>query len=344
MLLQDIVSIIIPARKIDYLLENSIAEIRKQYPLIKIYLILDTISADDYKKTDKSIYLLKAEKYTMSAKRNQAVKVASSKYAALIDSDAYPDSNWLETGINFLEEHAEYSAVTGCQLNNPNDSFYQKCLRLLRFSPLFSHKEWQKIIDFDTEDTDCEEFMTSNVIINRDTYLALNGMNEDIYLAEDNEFSSRMNQSGYKIRFISKMRVFHRESETIPFLLKFLSISKYYAKCFVTKQNLKSNSKTFSQFLPFIAGILYLILFGVQVFWVKLPILCSILLFLPILVFVLLLWNSCTIARKLKNNYFKGVVFLFFVSILFCFVWVLGTALGLINLKYLDETKYYKHY
>lgn len=344
MSVQDIISVIIPSRNVDYLLENSIEKMRQLYPTVKIYLILDVILPEDYKKFDENIILLKSDKYTMSAKRNQGVKLADKKYIALIDSDAYPDKNWLEIGIDFLEKNPKYSAATGCQMNYPNDSFEQKCLRLLRFSPLFSQKEWLKIIELNTVDTDCEEFMTSNVIIKRDTYLALNGMNEDFYLAEDNEFSNRMFQNGYKIRFIANMKVFHREAETYPFLRKFYAISTYYAKCFVRKIRLKNNSQTFAQFLPFIGSIFYLALLFVQIFIFQSKFALNMLIILPIFIFLALLWNSYVMAKKLGKDWLKGTIFLIFVSILFCFVWVVGTATGLVKIPLYDERNGYKHY
>ena len=338
------VSIIIPSRNVDYLLVNCIEKIRALYPDVKIVLILDEILPDDYKKFDTNVHLLKSQKYTMSAKRNQGVDFVDTKYIALIDSDAFPDENWLETSIDFLENHNDYSAVTGCQMNYPNDSFTQKCLRLLRFSPLFSHQEWFKIINLNTKETDCSEFMTSNVVITRETYKKLNGMCEDFYLAEDNEFSQRMFENGYKIRFIPNVRVFHREAKTYSFLRKFFAISNYYAKCFANGIKIKNNAQTLSQFMPFAAICFYLLLVILQFTVLKSQFLANLLLILPIASLLLLIYNAVIITKKLENKRLHGIIYLFFVSILFCIVWVWGTFTGLCFKGFYDVKNGYKHY
>ena len=338
------VSIIIPSRNVDYLVDNCIEKIRALYPDVKIVLILDEILPDDYKKFDTNVHLLKSQKYTMSAKRNQGVDFVDTKYIALIDSDAFPDKNWLEFSINFLETHSDYSAVTGCQMNYPNDSFTQKCLRLLRFSPLFSYNEWFKIIDLNSKESDCSEFMTSNVIIKRETYKKLNGMREDFYLAEDNEFSDRMFKNGHKIRFIPNVKVFHREAKTFPFLRKFFVISNYYAKCFVNGIKIKNNKQILAQFMPFIGCCIYLFIVILQLLVFKSQFLMNLLITLPIACLLLLIYNTVIITKTYKKQRLQAIAYLFFVSILFCAVWVFGTFTGLCLKNFYNTQNGYKHY
>lgn len=338
------VSIIIPSRNVDYLLHICIEKIRLLYPDVKIVLVLDEILPEDYEKFDKNVQILKSKKYTMSAKRNQGVDFVDTKYIALIDSDAFPDENWLEIAINFLENNKDYSAVTGCQMNWPDDSFAQKCLRLLRFSPLFSHQEWFKIIDCNTNETDCSEFMTSNVIITRETYKKLNGMCEDFYLAEDNEFSQRMFQNGYKIRFIPNVRVFHREAKAFSFLRKFFAISNYYGKCFVKGIKIKNNAQTLSQFMPFIGSCFYLLLLILQFLVFKSQFLMNLLVIFPIACLLLLIYNAIIITKNLEKQRIQAIIYLFFISILFCFVWVFGTFIGLCFKNFYNNKNGYKHY
>ena len=339
-----LVSIIIPARNNDYFLRNCIEKIRLLYTDVKIVLILDKIFPEDYEFFDKNVYILKSEKYTMSAKRNQGVDFVDTKYVALIDSDAYPDKNWLESSVDFLENHKDYSAVTGCQMNYPDDSFSQKCLRLLRFSPLFSHQEWFKIIDFNTKETDCSEFMTSNVIIARETYQKLNGMSENFYLAEDNEFSQRMFKNGYKIRFVPNIRVFHREAKISAFLRKYFTVANYYAKCFVKGIKIKNGKQTLQQFIPFIAVCFYLLLLILQILVIKSQILTNILVGLPIVALLLLIYNAIIITKNFGKQRLLGILYLFFVSIAFSVIWVSGTFMGFCFQNFYDVKNGYKHY
>lgn len=338
------VSIVIPSRNVDYLLEKCVQKIRLLYPDVKIVLVIDDILSEDYKKFDENVFILKSEKFTMSAKRNQGVKFVDTKYIALIDSDAFPDENWLENAFLFLENNREYSAVTGCQMNYPDDLFTQKCLRLLRFSPLFSHDEWFKVIDLDTKETDCSEFMTSNVVIRRETYEKLNGMREDLYLAEDNEFSQRMSQNGYKIRFIPNVKVFHREAKTYSFLRKFYSIAVYYSNCFVNNVKIKNKRQTISQFLPALAALFYLFFIGLNIFVLKSENLADFLIILPFLILLLLIYNAVVITKKLPKYRILAIAYIFYVSLLFCLLWVVGTLVGLFPKNIYDVQKGYKHY
>ena len=52
------VTIIIPSRNIDYLLENCISQIRNQYKNIKIVLVLDSIDSN-LKHVDPNIKIIK---------------------------------------------------------------------------------------------------------------------------------------------------------------------------------------------------------------------------------------------------------------------------------------------
>lgn len=115
------VSIIIPSRDIDYLLEDCVSKIRELYKNIKIILVLDEIN----KEINSDITILKSKNLNMSAKRNQGIEVAQTKYIAFLDSDSYPIAGWLENAVNFLENNKNYSVVTGCQFNPQSDTFEQ---------------------------------------------------------------------------------------------------------------------------------------------------------------------------------------------------------------------------
>lgn len=327
------VAIIIPSRNIDYLLEECIEKIRELYKNIKIILILDEIN----KEIDSDITILKSRSLNMSAKRNQGVEVAQTKYVAFLDSDSYPIVGWLESGVNFLESNENYSAVTGCQFNPPSDTFEQKCLRLVRFSRLFTHNEWCLVIDKNTVEQDCNEFMTSNTIIKRQDYINIGGMNEKIYLAEDNEFSQRLTKNGYKIRFIPQFSVYHRESKMYPFLRKIYCMSYYYANTFMKGKPVKTVKQSIYQLFP---------LFGIIVF-ILLSILLkfsSYLLIVPIFVLLLLAIEANIESKKLDKQRTKGFFIIFFNFCMFCAIWVIGSFLGLINFPSKNIQKCYKHY
>ncbi len=327
------VSIIIPSRDIDYLLEDCVSKIRELYKNIKIILVLDEIN----KEINSDITILKSKNLNMSAKRNQGIEVAQTKYIAFLDSDSYPIAGWLENAVNFLENNKNYSVVTGCQFNPQSDTFEQKCLRLIRFSRLFTHDEWCIVIDKNAVEQDCSEFMTSNAIMRKQDYIDIGGMNEKIYLAEDNEFSLRLTKKGYKIKFIPNVSVFHREATLYPFLRKIYCMSYYYANTFVKGQAVKTLKQTMFQLIP---------LFGVIVF-IFLSILLNFspyLLIIPVLALLILAIEANKESKKLNNKRTKGFFIIFFTFCMFCTVWIIGSFLGLINFPSKDIQKCYKHH
>ncbi len=334
------VTIIIPSRNIDYLLENCISQIRNQYKNIKIVLVLDSID-NNLKQFDQNIKIIKSENTNMSAKRNLGVDNVDTKYIAFIDSDAYPNENWLEYAINFLEKNNEYCAVTGSQYNPPTDSFEQQCLRIVRFSPLFTHKEWCIITDKNTVEQDCTKVMTSNVIMKRKIYCEIKGMNENIYLAEDNEFSDRIIDKGFKIRFIPKVSVFHRECKFYPFMRKIYCMSYYYTNSFIKGKKIKSLKETIFQFLPLL-GIISFVLLWIIIGYLKInpyP-----LLIFPLFIICLLIKEAYRESGKLSEKRIEGFLIIFLSYLSFCTVWVYGTFLGIINFPIKKIQKSYKHY
>ncbi len=329
---ENLVSIIIPSRDVDYLLEECIEKIRELYKQIKIIVILDEIN----KTLPEDITILKSKNLNMSAKRNQGVEVATTKYIAFLDSDSYPNQNWIESGVSFLENNENYSAVTGIQYNPPSDSFEQVCLRIVRFSRLFTHKKWCIVIDKNSKEQDCGEFITSNAIMRKCDYDSIGGMDENLYLAEDNEFSYRLVNSGYKIRFIPEVSVFHRESKMYPFLRKIYCMSYYYTNTFIKGKPSKTITESIFQLFP---------LFGIIGFIILFCILKSIYLFiLPLLVLLLLVYEAIIEAKKLEKNHFKGFCIIFFTFCMFCATWVYGSLLGLLNFPSKSVHKCYKHY
>jgi len=338
---EQLISIIIPVRTLDFLLEKCITKIREYYPKVNIVVIYDEFQNNDNIQKQKYITYLKSTNKNMSAKRNQGVNNCNTEYIAFLDSDAYPCENWIEEGLSFLRDNQNYSAVTGNQFNTPEDNFEQKCLRLVRFSPLFTHEEWLTITDKNINDYDCKVFMTSNVIMRRKDYTDIKGMNEEIYLAEDNEFSKRLIENDYKIRFIPKVSVYHRESKLYPFLRKIYCMSYYYANMFIKGKPVKDFKQSIAQFIPLIGLLLFILLW---IILYKIQINPFILLFLPFIAFLILIKEAIYTSNKLNNKKLKGFFLILFTYCAFCFIWIIGTFLGLINFPSKDIQKLYRQY
>ncbi len=341
MILKNLISIIIPSRTQDYILNDCIREIRKIYTTVKIFVILDEINETKY---DENVILIKSENRNMSAKRNLGVKLADTKYIAFLDSDAYPLNNgkWLEKSIEFLENNENYAAVTGPQLNPPSDTYIQKCIRYIRFSRLLTHENLDVIADRNPKEHDNSgEFVSANLIMRKDVYNKLNGMDENIYLAEDNEFSTRLDKRGYKVRFLPEVTVYHSESKLYPFLRKTWCMSYYYANMFVRGKLVKDLNDILLGFFP-LAGI-FIFVFLVLLF-LYLNINYIPLITIPLVILMIILIESFNISKKLESGKKYEIPLIFTIFCLYLSVWVIGSLAGFLFIPCKKVQDLYKHY
>ncbi|MCR5261730.1 MAG: glycosyltransferase [Candidatus Gastranaerophilales bacterium] len=334
-------TIIIPTRTIDFLLKECISKIRELYETVKIIVIVDEFSEDETSVFDSSITFLKSENRNMSAKRNLGVKYADTDYVAFIDSDAYPNKNWIEAGTEFLSKNADYVAVTGNQLIPQDDDFEKQCLRQIKYSRLFTYEKWCKIINLDASEQDCFEFTTSSLIMRREDYLKHNGMKENIYLTEDNEFSSRLVAKSGKIRFLPQMRVFHHESSYLPFMKKIFSISFYYTTVKEKHISAETLSEKIRIFFPLISVIIVILLFLISI---ALHLNLLINLIIPFAVFVVFSAEAIRISAKIKQNRIKSYFMLMYLFVSFCIFYLLGQTAGLLHFKGIKAENLYRHY
>jgi glycosyltransferase involved in cell wall biosynthesis len=213
-----VVSIIIPSRRVDAMVLSCVGKIRELYRVVRIVVVVDPGCAEKDGRLSGEILLLESVNRNISSKRNAGVAAVATEYVAFIDSDAYPAPGWLENGVAFLEMHEAYAMATGRQYSPPADGFFQRCIRKMRKSRLFSSGELRRIHGDAPAESDCGFAQTANMIVRRRDYLRVGGMREDIYIFEDKEFCDRYRAAGGIIRFIPDCAVFHRERPLSAFL------------------------------------------------------------------------------------------------------------------------------
>ena len=98
-------NIIIPAITINDELLKCLKEINKiYYSSFFVTIVLNHDSKIKLPKYRYKINKLVVGKINMSKKRNIAAKKFNSEYIAFLDSDAYPNRNWLRLGIGYLKQ------------------------------------------------------------------------------------------------------------------------------------------------------------------------------------------------------------------------------------------------
>ena len=216
-------NIIIPSISLDSELLSCLQKINKiNYKNFFVTIVLDkgknTLRAKDYKF---KINFLISKKKNMSAKRNLGAKSFLSDYLAFLDSDAYPNKNWLKNANNYFQKNK--ILVMG----GPNIPFPEQKELISHYCKrsffLNGHLFYRK---FKSKKKYINDWLEScNILICRKLFLENNGMNESIYIGEDQDFFKKLilKNKDTKILFCPTLLVFHRERSFKKLTLQRLS-------------------------------------------------------------------------------------------------------------------------
>jgi cellulose synthase/poly-beta-1,6-N-acetylglucosamine synthase-like glycosyltransferase len=218
--LKNQVTIIIPTIKINSLLIEVVENILENTPNLSIHIVTNQNSKIFPPK--KNIKIILTGSKNMSKKRNLGVQAANTEFVGFVDSDAYPNKDWLSNGIKILEKNSEVGIVTGPELSFPNQSFMENivgfCNQSFLITGSHSFRKTLSSSRFYSEASGC------NILMRKEDYLLLNGMDEDLYLGEDREFSERLiNKLKKKIYFSKESWVYHKDRSLIGFFFQRLA-------------------------------------------------------------------------------------------------------------------------
>ena len=199
------ISILIPSKIIDDNLKFCIKKIRKFYKNIKLILVLDEPSEF---KIDKNIQIVISGNKTIGFKRNLGLKYVTTKFVSFIDSDAYPNSRWLDESLK-LFKNKKIALVGGPNLS-PKTKNIEKILvarsrrnSIVTLNPkVKSIKTKQHFINF---------LPSCNMIMRTSIYKKINGMDPRLYSSEEISLNYKLNKKGFKMIFDPKVFVFHSD-------------------------------------------------------------------------------------------------------------------------------------
>jgi cellulose synthase/poly-beta-1,6-N-acetylglucosamine synthase-like glycosyltransferase len=124
---QPCVSIIIPVRKINHYIRESIPYLLDlDYEHYEILIFTDEPTDEKFKKTT----IISVGNRGPAEKRDLALTYAQGEIFAFLDDDAYPTKNWLKNVVRNFEDE-DVAAVGGPAVTPPNDSIYQKASGLV---------------------------------------------------------------------------------------------------------------------------------------------------------------------------------------------------------------------
>lgn len=287
-----LISIVIPSKVIDYNLENCIRKIRSFYKDIKIYLVLDNKNKEVF---DKNIEIIISGKKSIGYKRNIAVDKINTLYVCFIDSDAYPNSHWLNNIESLFKSSKKIGAVGGPNLS-PSTNEIEKILvsRMRKNSFVTLNK---KTKDKNGKKGFIEFLPSCNLIVKTDLYKKCKGMYDKLYSGEEISLNYKIKKLGYKILFDPKIYVYHMDRNF-----------KHYAR-----QRFIYGSTGFEIFLKFpcmqsfqllISGLPLVYLLMLPFFLINEK-LTMIYLFTNMILFIFCIINAVKI--NYKNNFIKSL-------------------------------------
>ena len=218
--MRELTNIIIPAIKINDELLKCLTEINKiNFSNFFVSILLDRNSKRKIPKFRYKLNKLVVGKINMSKKRNIAAKKFRSEYIAFIDSDAYPNRNWLKLAIKYLKQKkGDVVGGPGLPFSKQSDS-ERICYYSKRSFFVTGYLNFRK---FKAKKRYCDWLEACNLIMERKFFLKYGGMDNKRYTGEDSEFFQRMKKKfpDLKVFYSPDLFIHHKERRMFGFFLQ----------------------------------------------------------------------------------------------------------------------------
>ena len=217
-------NVIIPTIRVNKLLIKCVQNcIEQTYNNFIVTIIIEDLHNTNvirklFEDNKTKYKIIKSTQLNISEKRNIGAKSCTSKYLAFIDSDAYPNKKWLETGLYYLSNKRIVAIGGPSGIGFPNENYIQQLTNLTKRS--FFCTANLSLRKYSTKNHYFDWIESCNFIIIKEKYDEINGMNKDYYIFEDLELCSRINQKygKNKILFVGSLKVYHKDRNLFNFI------------------------------------------------------------------------------------------------------------------------------
>jgi len=221
------VSIIIVGRNAEKTIRQCIESILTQGFDGMEVIFVDNNSSDDSKKiaSEYQITVLSEVRRGSYIARNIGVKNASGEILVFTDSDCIAERDWISNLVTPIIEGNEVASLGAIQSAEKSD-----------WSAI-EQKTYDELLRGIEKGGYVSQAYTGNFAVKKNVFNELGGFDEDIIWNADTDFSLRILEKGYRIRYVPEavVRHFHRTTLTQIFRRKFQQ--GYWATTVYKKNN-----------------------------------------------------------------------------------------------------------
>ena len=202
------ISIIIPCRNIDdYTKECIRGCLKLDYDNFEIIVLPDDIGK--YNIKDERIQIIKTGKIVPAEKRNLGMEKAKGEFYAFIDSDAYPEKDWLKNVAKYFKDE-KVGIVGGPNLTPPESNFAEKVSGHVLANFLISGHA-SKRYKRGGKNSYVIELPSCNYIVRKE---AASEYDSRFLTAEDTKFCFNAREKGFKILYAKDVVVWHHRRDS----------------------------------------------------------------------------------------------------------------------------------
>lgn len=200
-------SIIIPFRELDDYTRESVKHCLKLEGTYEILLLPDNKIKE---KFPRKVRVIPTGAVKPGIKRNMASREAKYDYLAFIDSDAYPDKNWLKHSEKYFKS-PKVGAVGGPNLTPKEDNWKQKIGGDILASPLTGRSFLRYVIGKKVRKVN--ELPSCNLIVKKDVFFRTGGYDPSFLTAEDTKLCFSINNLNHWVLYAPDVIVYHHRRE-----------------------------------------------------------------------------------------------------------------------------------
>ncbi len=208
-------AIVIPCVNVGALTRKCIDVCSRICPQAEIIVLADHF--DDAIAPPGTTRVVVTGPVTIAAKRNRGARETARRVIAFIDSDAYPEARWLDSAVRVLDGNPQVGAVAGPNVSPQDEPYSERIVGIALKSAFGSHNA--HYIKRPAAPRLVDNVPTVNLIVRRDEYLAIGGMDERLFGGEDVEFCARLVKSGRPILYRPEILVYHK-NRSLPEFIK----------------------------------------------------------------------------------------------------------------------------